>query len=1407
MKRYSEIAATILLCLVTHPLLARPDSLRKKPNVIFILADDLGWMDTGYNGSTLYQTPHIDSLARMGMVFTQAYSANPLSSPTRASILTGLHPARIGITFPDCHYKEEILQKGLNPQPDSSLKWIEAQSLTRLKTEYITLAEAFQSAGYITGHFGKWHLGKQPYNPNKQGFDIDFPQWSWVPGPSKYLAPWKWGVNGTTDNGKKNEHIEDRTTDEAIRFIREHKDVPFFLNYWAWSVHGPHETKENLLEKYSSKVDPSSEQRHPYYAGMVETLDNNVGKLLRAVRESGLDNHTIIVFLSDNGGIHWPSRQVLPDVPVTSNSPLRGGKATIYDGGTRVPCIVYWPGVTRAGTASDQLISSIDWYPTLLEMAHISPDTIQKPDGISIVPALQGRSLGRNTIYCHFPHGDGLFTQGHQPSTYVREGDWKLIRFYCDNADQTDRFELYNLTTDPGETVDLIHQHPEKVRHLKNLINRFLIETEAVVPIPNPKYHKRLSQKIIPSMATWRMDTTTINFAAKYSPFNVLVNLRSLGRDKDIMEENSIEQIREIVEHGASKGIGLVADLDVRLALPTFEARYPDELQSMIVFKEIKTNTIGTTDVIVPSRTLSDHYHRPYLTRSGKFIKALGYNLTKEGLIEPGSLQDITKHCRVVSATKEGVKLKLPSGGEYPFSYILTMVSFTYLYPDVFAPHLKEFQSDIFRKYADVPLVGAHNDEWGFPAALSGESVLHEYWYSAHMGKAYTWYTQEGRNLMDDILLMYKGIKGKEKERLKAINLFGEFVRNRNGELEEHFYKSVKESFGTGGIVGVHPTWFPYPERREFKKNGLNWWIAKRDWAQTDEVVPFAIRTSLSKKWGSPVWYNMFYRYGLPEGTENAEDYEQEVWSAALAGGRINNLPTHVNMKGLAGSDFIKAETRIRLLNYIQPTPLNCPVAVIFGHAAAMNWVSSTFEDVGMSLVDGLWKLGIAADLIPTSEIENNSIQVDKDGYIRYGEQQYAAVILYNPEFEKPKTSAFFHQAAKGKTQLYRMGDWTMDFNGDDFNGTLTLPVEMSQPYSIDSLLSEIQWLLKKKNIPLHTPATRRITGFGHISHAPPATGFSYLLDGTLVQVAGSKNAAGDTICSTMQLGQHKISVDAVGLAAVRLDEKGDLNALAAGGLKSLKTPAMTLNLDERIDLALWKNDLNDWEGVVQGWDDPIPGPLLALTGNWTYLSLPDPHPAIPKNNPKKVYIDTTLAISGILSIFKETVNDTDGNTYPVIKLGNQIWMGENLRVSKFNDGTPLTPTTGKENTPDKEHKPQIRNHENDFGRLYQWHAVETDKLCPPGWRIPDDKDWEQLIDYLDKSSNTLDKTIFQPKAGGYLHPYGAHINLHHTGIWWSSSGTRKRMVWNQENRVFYLTNDRELPASYGFSVRCIKKQ
>ena len=461
-----------------------------KPNVVFILADDLGWMDLSCMGSDLYESPNIDWIAENGMLFTNAYAANPLSSPTRASIMTGLWPSRIGITAPACHVKAEVFEASVGGISKPESRVVNPASATRLLTEYETIAESFKRVGYQTAHIGKWHLGHEPYDPFHQGFDIDIPHTP-APGPEPdgFFAPWPvW-----PGEGKTGDHLEDRMAEEAVMFIKDNADKPFLLHYWAFSVHAPWHTKQGLIEKYEKKIDMNNPQHNPVYAGMVEVLDDAVGKLLETLEEEGLMDNTIIIFFSDNGGWSWgPNEHVhekYKGVPQTSNLPLRGGKANIYEGGIRVPLLVSWPGEIESGIINTKdIVSSVDIYPTLLDMCGIDPLPNQLFDGMSILPAIKGGIFTRDEFFCHFPH-DPIAT-GAISGSSVRKGDWKLIKYYHDNYDQSHRYELYNLKWDIGETTNLVTFQAEKAEELKILLAKYIDETNTVVPIANPNYLK-----------------------------------------------------------------------------------------------------------------------------------------------------------------------------------------------------------------------------------------------------------------------------------------------------------------------------------------------------------------------------------------------------------------------------------------------------------------------------------------------------------------------------------------------------------------------------------------------------------------------------------------------------------------------------------------------------------------------------------------------------------------------------------------------------------------------------------------------------------------------------------------------------------------------------------------------------
>jgi len=697
-----------------------------------------------------------------------------------------------------------------------------------------------------------------------------------------------------------------------------------------------------------------------------------------------------------------------------------------------------------------------------------------------------------------------------------------------------------------------------------------------------------------------------IDKSVVHSPYDILVQ-STRAFEKEVTDDEVYRQLKRAAEYAQEKGIRMTVDLDIRLARRAFAAEYPDELQEMLILQEVLFSVNDRIKTVVYSQDLIDHYTgntTHYIPLSGKLLRVYTYHRTAEG-IDPGSLSEITERCTLLHASADSVQVSIPTDHRSDQTYACAMISFTHLAADVFAPHFFNFQRSIIDRYADLPIAGISKDEWGFPPCF--KSTTSEYWYSKHRSLAYAKRTG-GRDLLEDCLLMYLGIQGKERERRMAINHLRQMSWMRNGAIEDHFYRAAKEVFGPDALVLVHPTWYPYPDYREYKKNGLSWWVATRDWAQTDELTPFAVRTSLAKKWGSPLWYNMYY-------ADNMEDYQKSVWTHAMAGGRINYhslYPDRGKYKDrdleLLKGNLMQAESRIRLLNHITKTPLDCPIAVIFGHACTMNWAGPAYDDVGMELVDSLWKLGFPCDLIPSSEVRDKQLYIDKNGWISYGPQKYAAVVLYHPEFEDPGVADFFESAAVGMTSMFRIGNWTQDFNALDFDGNKSLPPSMKVLDNIASAIPELLKIMDNNEITRQTPASVFRESHFPSSSSPPTSGFCRLIDGTLIQLAGTRNVSGDPIISTRNINGHHVNFDAIGVAAVRLGKDGTVEALAAGGLKSFIGPGLNISLDARVDLALWLKEGGKREGVIQGWEGDLPAELVELTGDWSRLDFPVPY-------------------------------------------------------------------------------------------------------------------------------------------------------------------------------------------------------
>ncbi len=473
----------------------------EKMNVILILADDLGWNDcTLFGNKTLYQTPNLERLAKRGVLFTNAHSASPLCSPTRASIMTGQTPARTGITAPNCHLPEVKMKPSVGAKAPAGDKAIQCQSATRLDTSIPTLVKMIKTKGYATAHFGKWHLGPEPFSARDHGFDVDMPHWP-GPGPAgSFVAPWKFP--GFKEMYPK-EHIEDRMSDEAVKWLRSlPKDQLFYMNYWQFSVHAPFNAKAELIDFYRNKIDTTTAQRSSTYAAMVHSMDDAIGKLLDEVDRLGLADRTAFIFISDNGGnMYNHLKETTKDGKsyttfATSNAPLRGGKATMFEGGIRVPCVIAWPGLTKPGTRTDALIQTTDLYPTILGLLGIQLPANHVVEGYNITPALAGKKWDRKPMFTYFPHAPKV-PDWLPASVAVQVGDWKLIRQFYQGDNGTHAWLLYNLKNDLGERDNLAAKYPKRVKQMDQLIEDYLNESKAVIPKSNPafdpaKYHPEL---------------------------------------------------------------------------------------------------------------------------------------------------------------------------------------------------------------------------------------------------------------------------------------------------------------------------------------------------------------------------------------------------------------------------------------------------------------------------------------------------------------------------------------------------------------------------------------------------------------------------------------------------------------------------------------------------------------------------------------------------------------------------------------------------------------------------------------------------------------------------------------------------------------------------------------------------
>ena len=485
-QRLMLLTGTLLVLTLASPLAAETKDTTSQPlNIVFLLVDDLGWTDFGCFGSDLYKTPNIDRLAARGLRFTNGYAACTVCSPTRAAAMTGMYPGRLHVT--------DFITGGNRPFAKLRIPdWTQ-----RLEHHHTSIAEVFQAAKYRTIHIGKWHLMPRgtpemnDYLPQRHGFDVNIGGNQWG-APGSYFFPYasrRRTIGKLPPGGKQGDYLTDQLTDEALKQLDQHHEKPFFLYFPYYNVHTPLQGKADLVAHYKARVRPTMKHQHAVYASMIHSVDESVGRIVQKLESLKIAQRTLIVLTGDNGGLDRGGKP-------TDNAPLRAGKGSAYEGGVRVPLIVYWPGVTPVGQVSHEPVITCDFYPTFLEASGLSGNATHNKhvDGVSLVPLLKDpqQPLKREALYWHYPH---YHSGSATPHSAVRAGNWKLIEFFEDN-----HVELYNLKDDIGETQDLAKEQPQRAQQLKAQLHQWRRDVGAQRPTPNPNYDpKRSANKAKPS--------------------------------------------------------------------------------------------------------------------------------------------------------------------------------------------------------------------------------------------------------------------------------------------------------------------------------------------------------------------------------------------------------------------------------------------------------------------------------------------------------------------------------------------------------------------------------------------------------------------------------------------------------------------------------------------------------------------------------------------------------------------------------------------------------------------------------------------------------------------------------------------------------------------------------------------
>ena len=734
----------------------------------------------------------------------------------------------------------------------------------------------------------------------------------------------------------------------------------------------------------------------------------------------------------------------------------------------------------------------------------------------------------------------------------------------------------------------------------------------------------------------WSFDSDEDNFrrfidvVAPTNAFDALT-LTTRGLDTIIDNTTATEKVKRAVEYARDEyGVGALLDIDVRIARYDFEKERPELSQERLYFQELGFDSGKDLQFHFHAPVLSDHYtgNRPYYVRGARFVRAWRYRVDSNGSIIGDTIRDASGLVRyqnnqfdveklpvgeVDARTTDVFDVAFPGDALAADERATVAVAFRYSYLDLFADETLALEKSLYESFRDTPALGVAKDEWGFPPSFERVDALNDFWYSERMREAYG-KRYSNRDLIEDLFLACRGRVGEARARIEALDRYRKLCADRTVEYEIQNYQLTKEFWGENAFVGVHCTWYPWPNMLEMRKNGLMWWQAPRDFAQTDEYVPFSIRNSLAKGTGS-LWINMYY-------ARQPSLYIWEHWTAAASGGRVHlhsiyprdaSSPTNPRDSKLLpvveDAGVAKIREKIRILNFISNSQLDSPVAVVFSRFGAANPLREEYQKVGTDLCDRLAVHGYPADLIPIDEIFSERPDGTKkwslvNGFLQYGAQPYRVVILYGESDAESDAYDAFKKVAISvgselKTRIITLSPTASDAEKND-------------------LIQRVVADLRTSGVATQTPWVHDEFSFGpaeETSTRPPRSSRSRYLDGTILWIAAQESPFGDPIVlenEVVPLNNHKttspISAVANGVFAVKFDEQGELVAFAASDFRSVRIQDCEITLSDSdigsapIDVALWRDSSGKWRGVFQRSVNDAPESLWRFTERWNYL-------------------------------------------------------------------------------------------------------------------------------------------------------------------------------------------------------------